>query len=142
MNKSEMLETLVDYYSNGNKSRFATMLGIKPQTLNSWLMRNSMDLELVYSHCEGVSAKWLLSSGKGEMLDKIEKKIRDQVVHNLIQPEKPVENNQSQDVSKLLELLEQDKKMLLMKDQQIGKLIDMLDKKTDETFGLAAEERR
>lgn len=63
-----MLECLINYYTDGNKSKFAEKLEIKPQTINSWLIRDSMDLELVYSKCEGVSADWLLSSGEGEML--------------------------------------------------------------------------
>ena len=62
-----MLEQLINYYSNGNKSLFAKKLGVKPQTINSWIKRNTFDYELIYANCENVSADWLLS-GEGEML--------------------------------------------------------------------------
>ncbi len=45
------------------------MLGMKPQSINSWLIRNTFDIDLVYSKCDGISAEWLLT-GKGEMLRK------------------------------------------------------------------------
>jgi len=57
---------LINHYSDGNKSRFANKLGVKPQTINTWLSRNTFDIELVYSKCEGLSAAWLLS-GEGDM---------------------------------------------------------------------------
>lgn len=68
MNKSEMLEMLISHYANGNKARFAAMLGIKAQTINSWEKRESFDHELIYSSFEDISGDWLLSGGKGEML--------------------------------------------------------------------------
>ena len=68
MNKDLMLEQLINYYSNGNKSLFAKKLGVKPQTINSWIKRNTFDYELIYANCENVSADWLLS-GEGEMLN-------------------------------------------------------------------------
>lgn len=62
-----MLQSLIDYYSDGVKSRFASKLNIKPQTINSWLKRDTFDPELIYSNCENISAAWLLS-GDGDML--------------------------------------------------------------------------
>ena len=67
MDKVSMLEGLISHYSAGNKARFAAMLGVKPQTINAWLTRNTFDAELIYAKCEGVSGDWLLS-GRGEML--------------------------------------------------------------------------
>lgn len=67
MNKKERLLCLIDYYSGGNKTTFANMLGMKPQSINSWLIRNTFDIDLVYSKCDGVSAEWLLT-GQGPML--------------------------------------------------------------------------
>jgi hypothetical protein len=64
-----MLEMIVAHCTGGNKARFASMLGIKPQTINTWLARNTFDPELIYSKCEGISGDWLLS-GEGEMLKK------------------------------------------------------------------------
>ena len=67
MNKRDMLECLINTYAGGNKSRFASRLGVKPQTINSWLLRNTFDIELVYNTFEDISADWLLS-GEGEVV--------------------------------------------------------------------------
>lgn len=68
MNKSEMLEMLITHYTNGNKAKFAAILGVKAQTINSWEKRDSFDHELIYSSFDDISGDWLLSGGKGEML--------------------------------------------------------------------------
>lgn len=67
ISKKYRLDLLISHYSNGNKSQFAKMLGIRPQTINSWMLRNTYDAELIYAKCEGISGDWLLS-GEGEML--------------------------------------------------------------------------
>lgn len=67
MDKTTMLECLINHFTDGNKAAFGRMLGIKPQTINSWLLRNSFDIDLIYSKCAGISAHWLLT-GEGEML--------------------------------------------------------------------------
>lgn len=67
MEKAEMIKRLIDYYTEGNKSKFAILLGIRPQTINSWEARNTFDAELIYAKCENVSGDWLLS-GNGDML--------------------------------------------------------------------------
>lgn len=68
MDKKEMLEELISHYTDGNKAKFANMLGVAPQTINTWIKRQSFDIELVYSKCEGLSGDWLLSGGEGDML--------------------------------------------------------------------------
>lgn len=67
MTKSDILETLVGHYSNGNKARFAKKIGISAQGLSTWISRNTFDIDILYSKCEGISAEWLLT-GKGDML--------------------------------------------------------------------------
>lgn len=62
-----MIKELVSHYCNGNKAQFANMLGVKPQTINSWITRETFDAELIYANCAGISAAWLIS-GEGEML--------------------------------------------------------------------------
>lgn len=64
-----MLECVINHYSGGNKARFAAILGIRPQTINTWVARNTFDAELIYSKCEGISGDWLLGNGEGEMLN-------------------------------------------------------------------------
>ena len=57
---------LIKHYADGNKSRFASMLGVSPQAISTWEKRNTFDIELIYSKCENLNAKWLLT-GTGEM---------------------------------------------------------------------------
>lgn len=67
MDKKSMIESLVMYYTQGNKSKFAARLGVTPQTINTWINRNTFDAELIFAKCEYVSGDWLLS-GQGQML--------------------------------------------------------------------------
>lgn len=66
MTKGEMLIALINHYTNGNKAKFASKLGISAQGLSTWIARNTFDIDLLYSKCEGVSAQWLLT-GIGNM---------------------------------------------------------------------------
>lgn len=79
MEKREMVESLVNYYSNGNKNQFANMLGVSAQTVSAWIRRNTFDAELIYTKCRLVSADWLLSGGQGEMVKSESKQI-----HNVL----------------------------------------------------------
>lgn len=68
MQKSDMLESLINYYTDGNKARFALLIGVKPQTVSGWVSRNTFDAEVLYEKCANISAEWLLSRGEGEMI--------------------------------------------------------------------------
>lgn len=68
MGKKDMVLALIEHYSNGNKAQFASLLGITPQGLSTWIKRETFDIELVFSKCEGISAQWLLT-GKGDMFE-------------------------------------------------------------------------
>lgn len=74
MDRKRMVSSLVEYYTNGNKSQFAKMLGITPQTINTWISRNTFNAELIYEKCEGVSANWLLT-GCGSMINEQEREV-------------------------------------------------------------------
>lgn len=67
MDKKERLQMLIKHYANGKKSQFANMLGVKAQTINTWISRDTYDTELIFTCCEGVNAEWLIT-GNGEML--------------------------------------------------------------------------
>lgn len=67
MNKSERIECIINSLCDGNKSRFAKLLGVKPQTINTWLTRNTFDIERVYCCCGALNPHWLLT-GEGEMM--------------------------------------------------------------------------
>ena len=62
-----MILSMIEHYSDGNKARFASVLGITPQGLSTWIKRETFDTELIFSKCEGISPEWLLT-GNGEML--------------------------------------------------------------------------
>lgn len=68
MQKSDMLECLINYYADGNKAKFSAQIGVKPQTVSAWISRNTFDAEALYANCKGISADWLLSNGNGEMI--------------------------------------------------------------------------
>lgn len=67
MNKKGMLREMIDFYTKGNKAKFAHKLGVTPQAINSWEKRDTFDIDLIFAKCEGISARWLLS-GEGDML--------------------------------------------------------------------------
>ena len=61
MEKKERLLSLIDHYSGGNKSEFARMVGVSPQAINTWISRNTFDIDIVYAKCVNVSPDWLLT---------------------------------------------------------------------------------
>ncbi len=72
MDKKDVLNKLIQHFANGNKSKFAKLLGISPQNLNTWITRNTYDNELIYTKCINISAHWLLT-GEGDMFNKPER---------------------------------------------------------------------
>lgn len=62
-----MLEAIISHYTEGNKAKFANLLGVSAQTISAWGARNTFDSELIYTKCSDISADWLLS-GIGSML--------------------------------------------------------------------------
>ena len=111
MDKGLMLEQLINYYSNGNKARFASLLGVRPQTINTWIARNTFDAELIYSKCESISGDWLLS-GEGDMCKK----------------EKSVENNCNKQNAntELLSLCKSLVESYQQRDDVMNKLVSMV----------------
>ena len=71
MDKSKMISEIVSHYANGNKAKFAALLGVKPQTISAWETRGTFDAELIYAKCCDISADWLLS-GDGPMIRSVE----------------------------------------------------------------------
>ena len=62
-----MLEAILAHYTNGNKAKFASILGVSPQTISAWVARSTFDSELIYAKCSDISAEWLLT-GEGDMV--------------------------------------------------------------------------
>lgn len=111
MNKRDMLENLINYYTDGNKAKFAVMIGITPQLVSNWIKRSTFDAETIYMKCKDVSADWLLS-GRGEM---IRDKQNDNISH-------VVEDDKS---SELLEVCKQLISNYKQRDSIIDKLVSM-----------------
>lgn len=66
MEKRDILETLINHYCEGNKAKFAGMIGVKPQLISNWIKRNTFDYEQVYAGCPNLSGDFLLS-GQGNV---------------------------------------------------------------------------
>ncbi|MDR2913465.1 MAG: helix-turn-helix domain containing protein [Tannerella sp.] len=65
--KKDLLISLIAHYTRGNKAKFASKLGVTPQTINTWISRNTFDADRIFANCENLSAEWLLT-GQGSML--------------------------------------------------------------------------
>ena len=76
MDKKQMILDLIDYYSNGSKTLFSKKLGVTPQTISSWISRNTFDKELIFAKCENINAEWLLT-GEGYLLKSEEEALKD-----------------------------------------------------------------
>ncbi|MDY6302393.1 MAG: hypothetical protein SPL96_10940 [Bacteroidales bacterium] len=106
--KHERLEALVNYYCDGNKAKFATMIGITPQLLSNWIKRDTLDFEVVYQGCPNLSGDWLLS-GEGPM----------------IKDDKQNDNSQN-DNSELITLCRSLVANYQQRDEVMGKLVSMV----------------
>lgn len=60
LSKKDRLLLLIKHFGKENNSEFARYLGVSPQTISSWLSRNTFDIDLVYAKCSNISADWLL----------------------------------------------------------------------------------
>lgn len=67
MEKSEILENLINHYADGNKAKFGRLIGESPQTISAWLRRNTFNVSSIYKVFTDVNPHWLLT-GEGEML--------------------------------------------------------------------------
>lgn len=67
MEKSEILENLINHYADGNKAKFGRLIGESPQTISAWLRRNTFNVSSIYKVFMDVNPHWLLT-GEGEML--------------------------------------------------------------------------
>lgn len=68
MKKKDIVVALVEKYANGKNAQFAKLLGVSPQTISAWISRNTLDYDLIYTKCVGISPQWLLT-GEGEMFE-------------------------------------------------------------------------
>lgn len=67
MNKVLILNKIREHYGLSKNVDFANFLGITPQALSNWYKRETYDLDILFTKCEGFSSEWLIS-GNGPML--------------------------------------------------------------------------
>lgn len=67
MDKLLILNKIQEHYGYKKDAQFAEFLGIPAQNLSKWKLRNTYDVELVYTKCTEINPEWLLT-GKGPML--------------------------------------------------------------------------
>lgn len=67
MEKSEVLEQLMEYKGFQKKSHFAEFLGVKSNVLSNWFSRNTFDEDLLLEKIPEIDRFWLLT-GEGSML--------------------------------------------------------------------------
>jgi len=66
MDKTGIINKIIDHYNFNSNAEFARFLGIKPQVLSNWKSRNTYDIELLSKKCTEISTDWLVS-GKGSL---------------------------------------------------------------------------
>lgn len=111
MDKKERLLALIEHFANGNKTQFASMLGVTPQGLSTWISRGTYDIERIYSKCENISSHWLLT-GNGPMFKDHSNGIPAELVQtdptkgqNYVPPTAPLEAVHKQEAIPLAEMV-------------------------------------
>lgn len=61
-----VLDALKSHYNLRTYGELASFLGVPQSTLGSWKSRGSLDEDLIFAKCVGISADWL-KTGEGEM---------------------------------------------------------------------------
>jgi hypothetical protein len=85
MNKTHIINKVIEYYKFTSNAEFARFLGVKPQVLSNWKARNTFDIELLSSKCLDINPDWLLH-GKGPMKradNKIKKEENNEIVNKV-----------------------------------------------------------
>ncbi|MFV0366501.1 MAG: helix-turn-helix domain-containing protein [Mangrovibacterium sp.] len=86
MEKTEILDRIKAHLNISNNSDFARFLDVKPNVITNWYSRNTFNVELIHTKCVNVDANWLLT-GKGNMLIKDEKLIKEEPLQIVAEPQ-------------------------------------------------------
>lgn len=65
---NERIKMIIDHYCDGNQARFAQMMNVTPQNVNTWLVRSigSHVVNRIVETLPNISRRWLLD-GEGDM---------------------------------------------------------------------------
>lgn len=66
LNKTAVLDRIKDYYSLERKVDLANFLDISSNTLSNWYTRGTLDLDVIYTKCEGIDFNWLFTGVKSK----------------------------------------------------------------------------
>lgn len=67
MDKTLILNRLINELADGSESKFAKMIDVTPQTITNWKGRNTFNAERIYTNCLNINPHFLLT-GEGSML--------------------------------------------------------------------------
>lgn len=125
MDKSERLDNLRVVLGFKTKKDFAKALGISEQTLSNWYSRNTFNGDLILRKFTNVNESWLLA-GKGNMM-------KDMIQNNSggdnIVAGDNMKMNKTENCREYLQIISSLTAQLGRSQEQISKLIDMLDRK-------------
>jgi hypothetical protein len=84
MDKTLIINSIIEHYKFKSDTEFARYLGITPQVLSNWKARNTYDAQLIYTKCLEINPEWLLT-GNGHMVKTLDdtKVLPELVVENL-----------------------------------------------------------
>ncbi|MEA5113059.1 MAG: helix-turn-helix domain-containing protein [Geobacteraceae bacterium] len=61
-----IMDSLRGHYGLKTYGKLAELLGVKQNTISTWISRGSFDVDLIYRKCDGINFHWL-ETGEGEM---------------------------------------------------------------------------
>jgi repressor LexA len=95
MTNQEKMLALIEYYGNGNKSKFARKMGTAPSTVANWLQYDRLPTEAILRYCKEINPGWLV--------DDNEQMLREDAVLPPSEPESPRTLTKNEKLSALIE---------------------------------------
>ena len=131
MDKSLILNKIIQYKNLKSDAEFARFLDITPQNFSKWKQRGTYDIELLYKKCPELNPEWLLT-GDGSMLKSEEKSSINQNItgdSNIQSGNDTNTGDSAIQIKKLEQELKECKKELKEKDKTISKLVNLMSSK-------------
>ena len=66
LDKNAVLDRIKTFYNLEKRADLARFLGVAPNTLTNWYMRETLDLDVIYTKCVGMDFNWLFTGEKLE----------------------------------------------------------------------------